>query len=158
MNPLLEVRDLSLSYHTPSGETAALSHISFDLMPGEFLAVVGPSGCGKSTLLNVICGLLPPEEGSVTMNGTPVTRGDSRIGYMLQKDHLLEWRTIYKNILLGLEIRREITEDKLADIDSMLQTIYEERGLTLRHMTFSKAPASRANPHYRAETGASSSG
>ena len=122
MNPLLEVRDLSLSYHTPSGETAALSHISFDLMPGEFLAVVGPSGCGKSTLLNVICGLLPPEEGSVTMNGTPVTRGDSRIGYMLQKDHLLEWRTIYKNILLGLEIRREITEDKLADIDSMLRT------------------------------------
>ena len=104
------------------GETAALSHISFDLMPGEFLAVVGPSGCGKSTLLNVICGLLPPEEGSVTMNGTPVTRGDSRIGYMLQKDHLLEWRTIYKNILLGLEIRREITEDKLADIDSMLRT------------------------------------
>ena len=56
------------------------------------------------------------------MNGTPVTRGDSRIGYMLQKDHLLEWRTIYKNILLGLEIRREITEDKLSDIDSMLRT------------------------------------
>ena len=53
MKPLLEVRDVSLSYHTPSGETAALSHISFDLMPGEFLAVVGPSGCGKSTLLNV---------------------------------------------------------------------------------------------------------
>ena len=47
MKPLLEVRDVSLSYHTPSGETAALSHISFDLMPGEFLAVVGPSGCGK---------------------------------------------------------------------------------------------------------------
>ena len=85
MKPLLEVRDVSLSYHTPSGETAALSHISFDLMPGEFLAVVGPSGCGKSTLLNVICGLLAPEQGSVLMNGTSVSRGDPRMGYMLRR-------------------------------------------------------------------------
>lgn len=122
MDPLLNVRDVSLSYHTPSGETSALSHISFDLMPGEFLAVVGPSGCGKSTLLNVICGLLKPEEGTVLMNGTPVSRGDSRIGYMLQKDHLLEWRTVYRNILLGLEIRKEITAEKLAYIENMLRT------------------------------------
>ena len=122
MKPLLEVRDVSLSYHTPSGETAALSHISFDLMPGEFLAVVGPSGCGKSTLLNVICGLLAPEPGSVLMNGTSVSRGDPRMGYMLQKDHLLEWRTIYKNVLLGLEVRRELTPEKLSYIEKMLHT------------------------------------
>ena len=120
MKPLLEVRDVSLSYHTPSGETPALSHISFDLMPGEFLAIVGPSGCGKSTLLNLICGLLSPEEGSIHMNGTPVVPGDPRIGYMLQKDHLLEWRTVYKNVLLGLEIRKELTPEKLAYIDDML--------------------------------------
>ena len=63
MNPVLKVRDVCLSYHTLSGETPALSHISFDLMPGEFLAVVGPSGCGKSTLLNLICGMLPAEVG-----------------------------------------------------------------------------------------------
>ena len=122
MKPLLEVRDVSLSYHTPSGETAALSHISFDLIPGEFLAVVGPSGCGKSTLLNVICGLLAPEQGSVLMNGTSVSRGDPRMGYMLQKDHLLEWRTIYKNVLLGLEVRRKLTPEKLSYIEKMLHT------------------------------------
>ena len=122
MKPLLEVRDVSLSYHTPSGETAALSHISFDLIPGEFLAVVGPSGCGKSTLLNVICGLLEPEQGTVLMNGTSVSRGDPRMGYMLQKDHLLEWRTIYKNVLLGLEVRRELTPEKLSYIEKMLHT------------------------------------
>ena len=97
MKPLLEIRDISLSYHTIEGETPALSHISFQLMPGEFLAVVGPSGCGKSTLLNLICGLTEPEEGQILMNGTSPAPGDSRIGYMLQKDHLLEWRSIYQN-------------------------------------------------------------
>ena len=65
MKPLLEIRDVSLSYHTSAGETPALSHLTFDLMPGEFLAVVGPSGCGKSTLLNLICGLLSAEEGTI---------------------------------------------------------------------------------------------
>lgn len=122
MKPLLEVRDISLSYHTISGETAALSHISFDLMPGEFLAVVGPSGCGKSTLLNLICGLFRAESGEILMDGEPVSSGNARIGYMLQKDHLLEWRSIYKNVILGLEIRRELTPEKLALIEEMLTT------------------------------------
>lgn len=122
MKPLLEVRDVCLTYHSMSGETSALSHISFQLMPGEFLAIVGPSGCGKSTLLNLICGLLKPEQGSILMDGTPICSGDSRIGYMLQKDHLLEWRSIYKNVLLGLEVRHEITPEKLARIEEMLVT------------------------------------
>ena len=120
MKPLLDITDVSLSYHSLSGETPALSHISFQLMPGEFLAIVGPSGCGKSTLLNLICGLLRPEQGQILLDGTPVTSGDCRIGYMLQKDHLLEWRTIYKNVLLGLEIRRELTAEKLAYVNQLL--------------------------------------
>lgn len=122
MKPLLEVRDVSVSYHTPAGETPALSHLTFDLMPGEFLAVVGPSGCGKSTLLNLICGLMHAEKGSILMNNTVPSPGDPRIGYMLQKDHLLEWRTIYQNVILGLEIRRELTSEKLEYIDAMLET------------------------------------
>ena len=101
MNPVLKVRDVCLSYHTLSGETPALSHISFDLMPGEFLSIVGPSGCGKSTLLNLIAGLLTPEHGSITLGDRPISSGSAAVGYMLQKDHLLEWRSIYKNILLG---------------------------------------------------------
>ena len=122
MKPLLEIRDVSLSYHTSAGETPALSHLTFDLMPGEFLAVVGPSGCGKSTLLNLICGLLSAEEGTILMNDTVPSPGDPRIGYMLQKDHLLEWRTIYQNVTLGLEIRRELTHAKLEYIEEMLCT------------------------------------
>lgn len=68
MKPLLDITDVSLSYHSLSGETPALSHISFQLMPGEFLAIVGPSGCGKSTLLNLICGLLRPEQGQIVLD------------------------------------------------------------------------------------------
>lgn len=120
LKPLLEVRDISLTYHSINGEIKALSHISFQLMPGEFLAIVGPSGCGKSTLLNLIAGLLKTKQGEILMDGIPVSQGNSRIGYMLQKDHLLEWRTIYKNVLLGLEIRKELTPEKLAYVEEML--------------------------------------
>lgn len=122
MDPVLKVRDVCLSYHTLSGETPALSHISFDLMPGEFLSVVGPSGCGKSTLLNLIAGLIEPECGSIILDGKAVCGNSSTVGYMLQKDHLLEWRSIYKNILLGLEIRRQLTPDKLAHAEELLHT------------------------------------
>lgn len=122
MKPLLEVRDVSLSYHSLSGETPALSNISFDLMPGEFLAIAGPSGCGKSTLLNLISGLLTPEKGSIYMGDQPVGTPNTRIGYMLQKDHLLEWRSIYRNIILGLEIRHQLTPSKKELADQMLAT------------------------------------
>ena len=98
MSPtVLNVRELSYSYHSLKGETPALSNITFSVKEGEFVAIVGPSGCGKSTLLSLIAGLLTPEDGIIE-------RGNSRIGYMLQHDHLLEWRTIYKNVCLGLEI------------------------------------------------------
>ena len=144
MNPLLEIRNVSLSYHTVSGETKALSNISFDLMPGEFLAVVGPSGCGKSTLLNLICGMLPAEEGTILMNGIPPSPGDPRIGYMLQKDHLLEWRNIYRNVLLGLEIRREKTPEKLAYIEEMLDTYGLDKFRTARPSQLSGGMRQRA--------------
>ncbi len=122
MKPVLKVRDVCLSYHTLSGETPALSHITFDLMPGEFLSIVGPSGCGKSTLLDLIAGLFEPEYGSVTLDGKAVSSGSTAVGYMLQKDHLLEWRSIYRNVLLGLEIRKELTPDRIAHAKELLHT------------------------------------
>lgn len=120
MTPLLELKDVSFSYHTLSGETPTLSHISFQLMPEEFLAIVGPSGSGKSTILNLISGLLHPEHGEILMNGNPLSERNNQIGYMFQKDQLLEWRTIYKNVLLGLEIQKSITSEKLKFIDELL--------------------------------------
>lgn len=111
MIPKLEVSGLSYSYHTMEGETQALSDISFCVAPGEFTAIVGPSGCGKSTLLSVICGLLPPGRGSVLIDGRPLSERRSDIGYMLQKDHLFEWRTVFSNACLGLEIQKKLSED-----------------------------------------------
>lgn len=113
MHPLLELHNIYYSYHTLDGETSALSDLSFSIQPGEFAAIVGPSGCGKSTLLSLICGLMQPESGEILLNGIPLNRTSiQRIGYMLQHDHLLEWRTIYRNVILGPEITGTLTKSK----------------------------------------------
>lgn len=93
VRPLLELNNISYSYHTIDGETKALSDISFQLAPGEFAAVVGPSGCGKSTLLSLIAGLIEAENGTIFLDGEPSEksfRKSAKIGYMLQHDHLFE--------------------------------------------------------------------
>ncbi len=120
MKEVLSLSQISYSYHTLQGETVAIQDISFTVKQGDFLAIVGPSGCGKSTLLHIIAGLLPPSSGTITLNGMPVSECKSEIGYMLQRDHLLEHRTIYKNILLGLEIQKKMTENYLLPVESML--------------------------------------
>lgn len=109
MKPLLELDNIDFAYHTSDGETKALSALSFAVEPGEFTAIVGPSGCGKSTLLSLICGLLRPENGVIRLNGKPLQESTMNIGYMLQHDHLFEWRTIYHNVLLGLEIQHTLS-------------------------------------------------
>ena len=101
MTPLLEVSHVCYAYHTLSGETTALTDITFSVDEGEFLVIVGPSGCGKSTLLSLLSGLIPAEQGIIRLNQSPLNRHQTNIGYMLQKDHLFEWRTIYKNVILG---------------------------------------------------------
>lgn len=114
----LSVRGLSHTYHTKSGETPALSDINFTLSPGEFAAIVGPSGCGKSTLLELIAGLIPVRKGEISY---PACETLPTIGYMLQKDHLLEYRTIYKNIILGLEIQHRLTEDNIHYVTRLMK-------------------------------------
>lgn len=104
MSQILELKDISYSYHSLEGETKAIDNVSFSIKEGEFVAIVGPSGCGKSTILRMISGLIEPENGSIRLNS-------STIGYMLQQDELLPWRTIYQNVLLGLEIRHSLNSD-----------------------------------------------
>ena len=121
MEPFLRVCDISYAYHSPLGATPALSGISFTVNKGEFLAIVGPSGCGKSTLLSLLAGLLTPEEGSVYIGDTPLKEAHAGIGYMLQRDHLFEWRTIRENAALGLEIRHRKTKAAMKTLDEMLE-------------------------------------
>jgi NitT/TauT family transport system ATP-binding protein len=122
--PLLELNHVSYAYHSKNGETTALSDISFQVRRGEFIAVTGPSGCGKSTLLSLISGLLRPESGSILFfredGRTDEASGRDRIGYMLQRDHLFEWRTIYRNVILGLEIQKKMDGEALARVEKML--------------------------------------
>ena len=121
MKPILELKNINYSYHTPEGETPALSGISFSLAPGGFTAVVGPSGCGKSTLLSLIAGLMTPGSGDIFLNGKPLTENASNIGYMLQHDHLFEWRTVYRNILLGAEINHTLNTGTKKKADALLE-------------------------------------
>lgn len=121
MTQILELKNINYSYHTLDGETKALSDISFALTSGEFTAVVGPSGCGKSTLLSLIAGLMKPESGEIFLNGEPLTENSSKIGYMLQHDHLFEWRTVYRNVILGLEIRGTLTAESKKKAESLLE-------------------------------------
>ncbi len=80
--------------------------VSFALARGEIVSLVGPSGCGKTTLLNLICGLLAPSRGRIAWFGRPLAGTPERVGYMLQKDLLLPWRTAVENAELGLQIKR----------------------------------------------------
>ncbi len=119
MKELMKMEGISLTYHTKTSETEALKDLRFSLFEGEFVAIVGPSGCGKTSVLSVIAGLLAPTEGKVTF---PL-KGESKnyIGYMLQKDELFPWRTIWKNVILPLEIRGAKTEENLNYVSLLLK-------------------------------------
>ncbi len=118
---LLSVKNIKLTYQTPAGETEAVGDVSFRVQPGEFISIVGPSGCGKSTLLSCIAGLTQPTAGSILLAGRPVEGINPRTGYMLQTDNLLPWRTIYKNVLLGLEIQKKLTSENISYTAGLLQ-------------------------------------
>ena len=120
MTPLLEVSHVCYAYHTLAGETQALSDLTFSVDEGEFFVVVGPSGCGKSTLLSLLSGLIPAEKGTIRFRRSPLAGHQTKIGYMLQKDHLFEWRTVYRNVILGLEIQKKETPENLAHVEQML--------------------------------------
>lgn len=122
MGEILRMDHISYSYHNLAGETKALSDISFSINEGEFVAIVGPSGCGKSTLLSLIAGLIEPSRGDIYINGKDIKTSGKNIGYMLQKDHLLEWRSTLRNITLGLEIQNRLTENSYVMINELLDT------------------------------------
>ena len=115
MEEIVKVVNLTKNFYTKEGEMEVLKNISFTLHEGEILSLLGPSGSGKSTILNILTNLLEPTSGEVSIKGT--------IGYMFQKDHLLEWRSIMDNITLGLEIMHKKNDKKSMErIERLLKT------------------------------------
>lgn len=118
MNHLLCLNDVNLIYHSATAETHALKDINFCLDEDEFLSIVGPSGCGKTTILSLVSGLIRPTGGTITFHdGTSL----ADIGYMLQRDHLFEWRTIWQNVILGLEIKKLKTQKHLDYASALIE-------------------------------------
>lgn len=131
MNDVLEIQNIGMKYQSLDEEITALENITFSVQDGEFLSIVGPSGCGKSTLLSIISGLLPATSGRVLLNGKKVNGASPQIGYMLQKDHLFDWRTIYQNVLLGVEIQKNVSTKTKEYAIALLKTygLYEFRNV-----------------------------
>ena len=113
MKNILEVKNICKTYQAKNGEIEALKDINFKIEEGEYVSIIGPSGCGKSTLLSIISGLENKTSGTTYING--------KIGYMLQKDNLLEWRTVLNNVFLGLEIQRSNTPENKKYVIELLK-------------------------------------
>jgi ABC-type nitrate/sulfonate/bicarbonate transport system ATPase subunit len=104
--PKLELRGLTHVFNAIDGQPAAvLEDISIAIPNKKFVCVLGPSGCGKSTLFNIVAGLLKPSQGEVYLDSEKITGMVGCIGYMLQKDLLLPWRTVLDNVILGMELQ-----------------------------------------------------
>ncbi|MGL6107735.1 ABC transporter ATP-binding protein [Romboutsia sp.] len=123
MEKILEVKNLYKNFYTKYGEIQVLENINFSLYPHQIITLLGPSGSGKSTILNILTSLLKPTTGEVITNG--------KIGYMFQKDHLLEWRNILDNVTLGLEIQRNKFPEAVERVERLLKTygLWEYRNM-----------------------------
>lgn len=114
---VLKFDNVSLIYHTKDGETLALKDVNFSVYEKEFVAIVGPSGCGKTTILSLIAGILKPSSGHIYLDGHDVNEkkktSEVDIGYMFQRDQLFDWRTIWKNVTIGIEIQKRKKDTEL---------------------------------------------
>lgn len=122
MDNFLEFKDVSYFYQTKDNEIQALDNLNFEVKENSFASLVGPSGCGKTTILSLIAGLLKPSTGKITIAGEEVNLHDGKVGYMFQRDQLFEWRTIWQNVTLGLEIQKKNKNpEKLEQANDLLK-------------------------------------
>lgn len=127
MKKILEVKNVSKKYQNKEGEVLALENVNFHINSGEFVSIIGPSGCGKSTLLSIISGLEEKTTGEIYIENEKIEGISPKIGYMLQKDCLLEWRSILSNTLFGLEIKGKINKESKEYVENLLKkyNLYE---------------------------------
>lgn len=121
MNDVLKINNVHLTYQSEETETEALKNINFSVKQGEFVSIVGPSGCGKTTILSLIAGLLKPSKGEILIDNLPVNGVSEKVGYMLQKDHLFQWRNVEQNAMIGLEIKKIKNESNIKNVHYLLE-------------------------------------
>ncbi|MEX2444086.1 MAG: ABC transporter ATP-binding protein [Alkalispirochaeta sp.] len=121
--PELELRDVSFSYHTATGEIQAVDSLSLSISRGEFLSLVGPSGCGKSTVLRLIAGFLQPTQGIVLDEGTPVRAADWRRGLVFQHPELFPWLTVEGNVDFGVRMRGVPAGERRDRVEAYLKLV-----------------------------------
>lgn len=121
MKKILEVKNIGKKYQGKEGEILALQDVSFDISEGEFVSIIGPSGCGKSTLLSIIAGLENKSSGKIYIENEEIDDISPKIGYMLQRDCLLEWRTILANAMFGLEIKGKHSKEDKQYVENLLK-------------------------------------
>ena len=134
---LLKLENVGLNYHTLKHETQAIKDISFVVNDGEFVSIVGPSGCGKTTLLSIISGVLKPSKGIATIDDISTYKIKNKIGYMFQSDNLFEWRSVWKNVILGLEINKSMQDENLKYLESLLKKygLYDFKDKYPKHLS-----------------------
>ena len=127
MEKILDVKNISKKYQSKKEEILAIENINFSVNLGEFVSIIGPSGCGKSTLLSIISGLEEKTTGEIYIEGEKIEEISDKVGYMLQKDCLLEWRTVWSNILFGLEIKGKVEDSSKEYVEKLLKkyNLYE---------------------------------
>ncbi len=121
MSNILEVKDITKKYQSKENEVLALNNVNFKIEEGEFVSIIGPSGCGKSTLLSIIAGLEEKTNGEIYIEKEKVEGISEKIGYMLQRDCLLEWKNILSNTLFGLEIKKQLNKESIEYAESLLK-------------------------------------
>ena len=101
---MLSLNNISKRFFARDRVVRAIEGISLDIATGEFVTMVGPSGCGKSTILNILSGLLPPTEGTLTIEGKPIRGVTREVGYVTQQHNLMPWRTLIDNVSFPLQV------------------------------------------------------
>ena len=127
MEKILEVKNVSKKYQSKKEEILALENINLGIKKGEFVSIIGPSGCGKSTLLSIIAGLEEKTTGEIYIEDEKIEGISQKVGYMLQRDCLLEWRSILSNTMFGLEIKGKINKESKEYVEDLLKkyNLYE---------------------------------
>lgn len=138
------LREVRRAFDGPAGPRLVLDRVDLDIAAGEIVAVIGASGCGKSTLLRQVAGLDTPDAGTITLAGTPVRGLDPRTAVAFQEPRLLPWRTLARNVALGLP-RGTARADGAEQVARLLELVGLESSAGLRPRQVSGGMAQRAS-------------